>query len=124
MAIIVIQDREDQRQLEFHALKISKSLRSRNIKTLFYHLPSSTFLADDNSINTTTQDNSATAINANKKKSNLKYILGNVLKSNASHAILIGEEEFKKSEVTIKFLDSKIQKRVNVEGIVDAIKKD
>ncbi|CAG8538216.1 8616_t:CDS:10 [Diversispora eburnea] len=33
--------------------------------------------------------------------SSLKYILGNILKSNASHAILIGEEEFKKSQNNI-----------------------
>ncbi|RHZ76893.1 hypothetical protein Glove_187g43 [Diversispora epigaea] len=131
VAIIVIHDREEQQlhqqqQLEFYALKISKSLLSHNIKTLFYHLPSS--FSTTSSLSTINNNNNTTTTtitsNTNKKKSSLKYILGNILKSNASHAILIGEEEFKQSQVTIKFLDLKIQRGINVEDIIDTIEKN
>ncbi|CAG8469431.1 2307_t:CDS:2 [Acaulospora morrowiae] len=105
VAVIVIQSRDESSSddtdnlstLDYHGLNISKSLRSHDIKTLFYHAPSSA------------------------RKSKLKTSLGSVLKANASHAILVGEDEVGRGEVTVKYLDSKIQKDVKIDDIVNVI---
>ncbi|CAG8491985.1 485_t:CDS:10 [Acaulospora colombiana] len=106
VAVIVIPNRDEpssddfnekHNKLDYHGLSISRSLRLHNIKTLFYHEPQSA------------------------RKSNLKAALGYILKAGASHAILIGEDEVERGEVLVKYLDSKIQKGVKIENVVNAI---
>ncbi|CAI2183454.1 2425_t:CDS:2 [Funneliformis geosporum] len=86
-------------KLYYHGLNLSKSLRDQDISTLFYHPPSSS------------------------RQSSLKITLSNVAKSNASHVILVGENEMSKGEVTIKDLDNKIQEECNFEDILQYIMK-
>ncbi|RIA90595.1 histidyl-tRNA synthetase [Glomus cerebriforme] len=81
-------------KLYYYGLNLSKSLRDKNISTLFYHSP---------------------------HKSSLKTILSNIVKTDASHVIFVGENEIAKGEVTIKDLDNKIQEGCKIENIMQHI---
>ncbi|CAG8750409.1 15145_t:CDS:2 [Gigaspora margarita] len=110
IAIVIIQDRDktilstgncrknNDMMLHYYGLKISSVLRSYNIKTFFYHTP-------------------------NAHKLSLKTILANVVKTNASHAILIGENEIMNDKVTLKDLDLKIQNEYKFEDVVQIVLK-
>jgi len=74
-------------------------LRDKDIPALFYHPPPSS------------------------RQSSLKTILSNIVKTNASHVIFVGENEIAKGEVTIKDLDNKIQERCKIEDILQYIIK-
>ncbi|CAG8670088.1 10359_t:CDS:2 [Funneliformis mosseae] len=63
-------------KLYYHGLNLSKSLHAQDISTLFYHPPQSS------------------------RQSSLKTILSNVAKTNASHVILVGENEISKGELS------------------------
>ncbi|CAG8779472.1 12981_t:CDS:1, partial [Ambispora leptoticha] len=47
----------------------------------------------------------------------LKTILANVVKTNASHAILVGEKEIMNDKVILKDLDLKVQNEYKLEDI-------
>jgi histidyl-tRNA synthetase len=109
VAIIIIPDREKtsfdainsskNNKLYYYGLNLSKSLRDKDIQTLFYHPPPSS------------------------RQSSLKTILSNIVKTNASHVIFVGENEIAKGEVTIKDLDNKIQEGCKIEDILQYIIK-
>jgi len=83
-------------KLYYYGLNLSKSLHVQNISTLFYHHP---------------------------PQLSLKTILGNIAKTNASHVILVGENEITKGKVIIKDLDNKIQEECKIEDIQQYIIK-
>ncbi|GES90339.1 histidine--tRNA ligase [Rhizophagus clarus] len=110
IAIIIIPDREKSEnastdtdtiisskndKLYYYGLSLSKSLRDKDIPTLFYH---------------------------SQHQSSLKSILSNIIKTNASHVIFVGENEIAKGEVTIKDLDNKIQEGCKIENVLRYIK--
>ncbi|CAG8604306.1 22331_t:CDS:2 [Cetraspora pellucida] len=106
IAVVIIQDRDkvilsagnystsNNMMFYCYGLKISKVLRSHNIKTIFFHIP-------------------------NANHSSLKTILANVVKTNASHAILVGEKEIMNDKVILKDLDLRIQNEYKLEDITN-----
>ncbi|CAG8549106.1 4792_t:CDS:2, partial [Scutellospora calospora] len=110
IAVVIIQDRDEvilstnncrlsnNMMLYCYGLKISNLLRTHNIKTSFYHTPNVHHLS-------------------------LKTILANVVKTNASHAILVGENEIMKDKVILKDLDLKVQNEYRLEDIVQIVLK-
>ncbi|CAG8745771.1 13815_t:CDS:2, partial [Racocetra persica] len=108
IAVVIIRDRDmailstencstnNNMMLYCYGLKISRVLRSHNIKTFLYHIPSADHLS-------------------------LKTILANVVKTNASHAILVGEKEIMNDKAILKDLDLKVQNEYKLEDIVQPI---